>query len=525
MKQQTLKDVFSLLPRKQADHAIKRILKRSKQPALSSAFEIQWAEFELSGKYLRGGISDICDLSTQIVSGSQSFAGIDLLARRARRGDVTAGHLEWQAEKDMFIWYLPYRYFDNNGKPAIRLRGMVITCGLFGEIIELFNADFGLSEMEKRILFQLVGGLHLRQAAKSDNVSYETKRAHVKFACDKLQCTGQRDLVSKIIGQLVHLMSISDSDLAHSEPCVSLVENFLFDDMQFVTRRHSNGKQLRYLIGGPRDGTPVVMVHGMMFPVVLRGVAKHLERHRIRLIVPIRSGYMESRPLTALFDNTDVIEKGLSEISLISQAEALTKVTLLGNSLGGVIALHLARKRPELFSSLVLLSTNLAQPLEQTSPIGGDFYRGMQNLKSNALLFKLANLEYRNFYSDNRTCEHILKKHFAASSLDLDVLDGVYCGDAAYEMFAATYTSSIVGIAEDFFHVFNHRETGADKLSIPVSIIHGAQDPLSTYEEVREILKNTKTGENTVIENAGHFAVASHGDDVWRGVAQACRLQ
>jgi len=55
-------------------------------------------------------------------------------------------------------------------------------------------------------------------AARDDRVSYETKRAHTKTASMKLGCAGQKDLVRMAMGQLVHLMSVSDSELRQADP-------------------------------------------------------------------------------------------------------------------------------------------------------------------------------------------------------------------------------------------------------------------------------------------------------------------
>lgn len=519
MRKHTLEAVFSLLPQEHINSAMRHIVERAYAFVSLDAFEIRWAELELDGTFLRGGISDISDLSSQIVTNSQRDQGIDLIVRRAARGDLCAGMLEWVPEHGLFLWYLPYRRCDENGKPGTRLRGLLVTEPVFGETLELFNSMGFLTVAEKRTIFQLVGGLELREAALIDDVSYETKRAHTKTACEKLGCSGQKDLVRKTMGQLFHLMSVGDSELRQSETASFFTNAYLGEDMRLIVRHRARGGVLRYLVGGPSDGTPIVFVHGMMFPVILRGVSQFLERHKLRLFVPIRAGYLESRALATLFSETDLLDLGLEEICAVIREENLGRVTLVGNSLGAIVAMTLARKRPELFSGLVLQSANLARPGHKTAGGSADFYSGMHELKSDEFLFRLANLEYRKFYSNAETCRHILKTHFAENQLDIEVLEGRYCGAPAYEMFAATYTSSIVGIAEDFRFVMSKRQQSQQPQQIPVCAIQGDQDPLTSIDELKNWLAGSDSRDFVTIPDAGHFAAASHGSEVWGATA------
>ena len=520
MRTETFDDIFSLLPRPTAALAAQRIQERLKRPIRLEAFEFRWAEFELSGGFIRGGISDISDLTTVVVDRPGADRRIDLLARRAAAGDVSAGHLEWVREHGCLLWYLPYRFYEG-GKAGVRLRGIVVDSLLFSEIVGLFNGAANLTASETRVLFQLVGGVELRLASQVDRVSYETKRSHAKSAAEKLRCAGQKDLIRKLLGQLFHLMSISEADLREVGTEAAFAETYLGGDMRFAVRRHGSGAVLRYLVGGPEAGIPVFMVPGMMFPVPLRGVGQVLERHGIRLYVPIRRGYLEARPFAALFGGGNVIEQSLREAALIVAAENIAPVHLVGNSLGAHVAVRLALERPDLFTGLTLLSANLARPSEEASRKGGSFYRGMHRLKSDALLFKLVNLEYRKFYSDSETCRHILRTHFARNEADLAVLDGAYTGSAAYDMFAATYATSVVGIAEDFRHAMTGGGADASKLAIPLSIVHGDDDPLTGFEEVVAAFGGPVCGEVLPVPGAGHFASVSHADEVWAAVARA----
>jgi len=522
MKNDTLDAVFSLLPGSQADLAMQHVHERAARNAGTAAFDMRWADFDFTGRFLRGGISNILDLETQTISNSQSDFGIDLLASRAIQGDLSAGLMEWNDRHELLLWYLPFHSSDSTGVINTRLRGLAVNCDLFIEVMELFNDSANLTLAEMRTVFHLVAGLGLRESGQMDGVSYETKRVYIKSAGDKMNCAGQKDLVRKVMGQMYLLMSVSESGLKHAETAASFAENYLHDDMRFMTRHHPSGGILRWLVGGPVNGRPVVLVHGMMFPVILRGVARFLDQHNIRLYVPIRSGYLESRPFSALIDQSHLIENGLREIAFIIEEEGLAPVPVVGNSLGAAIAARFAAVRPDLCSSLILMSPNLALPDENPDKQASAFYQGMHDLKSDKFLFKLVNLEYRKFYSNSEICRHILKTHFSKSPTDLKVMDGFFTGFPVYDMFASTYSSSVVGIAEDFRHVMTDGEFDEKFPTIPLSLIHGEKDPLTSVAEIHEFFQSPRHGGiERIIAGAGHFAPMSHGDEVWRSVVEA----
>jgi pimeloyl-ACP methyl ester carboxylesterase len=110
------------------------------------------------------------------------------------------------------------------------------------------------------------------------------------------------------------------------------------------------GTRLHALIGGPPDGPPLVLLHG------LGGsrsnwafLAPELARTRRVLVVDL-PGHGRSSPLPAapgLGPYADRVAKLLEE-------EGLAPADIVGHSLGGLVGIRLAVRRPELVRSLVL---------------------------------------------------------------------------------------------------------------------------------------------------------------------------
>jgi pimeloyl-ACP methyl ester carboxylesterase len=108
------------------------------------------------------------------------------------------------------------------------------------------------------------------------------------------------------------------------------------------------GCRLRYFVGG--QGLPVVLVHGLGGCAVnWVDVAPLLARSR-RVLVPELPGHGRSAPLAAV-PNLAVFA---DRIGSIADREGMAPAAYVGHSLGAVVALRLALRRPEAVSALVL---------------------------------------------------------------------------------------------------------------------------------------------------------------------------
>jgi pimeloyl-ACP methyl ester carboxylesterase len=110
------------------------------------------------------------------------------------------------------------------------------------------------------------------------------------------------------------------------------------------------GGRLRYFVGG--EGPALLLVHG------LGGAASNWVElapalaRRARVLVPDLPGHGGSPPLPA----TPSLDAFADRLALLAEREALGPAIVVGHSLGGVVALCLARRRPEQVRALVLVS-------------------------------------------------------------------------------------------------------------------------------------------------------------------------
>lgn len=112
-------------------------------------------------------------------------------------------------------------------------------------------------------------------------------------------------------------------------------------------------ERLAYEIHG--DGEPILFVHGSFMEDALRPIIDEAALRDYRRIHYDRGGYGESSPRDGVFS----FELGAADaLDLIYRLD-LGSAHVVGYSLGGVIALQLARSNPEVVKSLVLIEPPL----------------------------------------------------------------------------------------------------------------------------------------------------------------------
>jgi pimeloyl-ACP methyl ester carboxylesterase len=110
------------------------------------------------------------------------------------------------------------------------------------------------------------------------------------------------------------------------------------------------GSRMRYFVGGAEDASPLVLVHGLGGAATnWVDLAPILARRR-RVLVPELPGHGLSTPLPVV-PNLAVFA---DRVALVAEAEGMLPAAFVGHSLGGVVAIRLALRRPADVSALVL---------------------------------------------------------------------------------------------------------------------------------------------------------------------------
>lgn len=124
----------------------------------------------------------------------------------------------------------------------------------------------------------------------------------------------------------------------------------------------ASGVRVRIAESGPRDGAPVIMVPGWGGTVYMfRHAFDQLARRGMRAIAMDPRGFgLSDRPTAPGSYSLDAY---LADLSSLLDALGLERAALVGQSMGGAIALHFALRFPERVTRLVLINPAGLVPL------------------------------------------------------------------------------------------------------------------------------------------------------------------
>jgi pimeloyl-ACP methyl ester carboxylesterase len=108
------------------------------------------------------------------------------------------------------------------------------------------------------------------------------------------------------------------------------------------------GGRIGYLAGG--EGPPLVLVHGLGGSATNWCELAPLLARRHRLLIPDLPGHGRSEPLPGLSG----LEPFADRIAAVMEREGMRRAPVVGHSLGGLVVLRLALRRPGLVSAVVL---------------------------------------------------------------------------------------------------------------------------------------------------------------------------
>ena len=110
------------------------------------------------------------------------------------------------------------------------------------------------------------------------------------------------------------------------------------------------GVRTEYWTGG--DGPPLLLVHGLGGAAVNFTELAPILAGRRRVLVPDLPGHGGTEPL----GRVETVDDLAAHIAALAEHEGMLPASVVGNSLGGLVALRLAVSRPEAVSALALVA-------------------------------------------------------------------------------------------------------------------------------------------------------------------------
>ena len=243
------------------------------------------------------------------------------------------------------------------------------------------------------------------------------------------------------------------------------------------------GFRIHYLEAG--RGEPVVLLHGMggegaRWMPTIEGLAPH-----VRVIAPDQIGFGQSdKPLTAYHSG---VFAGF--VAGFMKAIAVPKATLIGQSMGAAVALHVAVHRPELVERLVLV--NGVFRMNSDPPPAPPDWHARQIANAGTLEESREYLEKA--YHDRSLVTDALVEHNLVLRLR-----------SAYtiESMQTAGARGLGGLTEEELRA----------ISVPTLLVWGMNDPLSPLRRAEQLNALIKSSRKVLIDKAGHFPFLEHPD-------------
>lgn len=258
-----------------------------------------------------------------------------------------------------------------------------------------------------------------------------------------------------------------------------------------ATFKSHDGTVLHYDIVG--KGERIVMLSGGpgFSPEYLRPVAEKLaDKYAFVLLHQRGTG----KSVLEKHDGETLALKNLvGDLEALRKELKSEKLCIVGHSFGGILSMMYAREYPERVAMLALVDS------------GGPTLKSV--LKFNANLESRFSEEDRIKIKEWSDVERVKENRRRA------VLEVTRAKASAYFADRAKAQPFMAALTEDSFNDQMFRavvpqmftldlRAGLEKVTAPVLILHGRQDPLETAEELRETFPKAKV---ELLENAGHF--------------------
>jgi pimeloyl-ACP methyl ester carboxylesterase len=270
----------------------------------------------------------------------------------------------------------------------------------------------------------------------------------------------------------------------------------------------ANELQLEYEIGGPADGRPLLMIHGVGAQLIrwpqefcdALGAAGFrtirydsrdvgLSTHLYDAPVPSLAAIMQARRRGEEPKIPYTVSHLAADAAALLRALRIESAHVLGVSLGGQIAQTLAIEYPQRVLSLTLMMTHTGNPdLPPSAP---------------EAMEKLAAVAPNPFEDEAGYLEHSVALNRALGSPDYPIEDEVLRDFAARAARRAFYPS---GAARQLAASRGSPDRRPDlgRLNVPTLVIHGTDDPLVPVEGGEDIARNVKGAMLLKINGMGH---------------------
>lgn len=366
---------------------------------------------------------------------------------------------------------------------------------------------FGLTVAETRVARELLTGATLPEIASVTGRSVDTLRTQLKSIRRKTYTSNQQ--------QLVRIMTGLEALIA---PESSACENTGRTDHVFLL---PDGRKMAYRCFGPDRGLPCLFIHNMLngpnFPAAL---VRDIHRLGIRLICPIRPGFGSSDPdpVTKAHPK-EAPDRFCADVTAFLKHLGHARVVAVGHMSGALYAYRLAQLHPDLVAGVFNISG--AVPITDMRQIRAMHYRQQVMALTARFTPRMLPTLLRAGISqiDSGGVEAFLNALYRRGTPDRAIAERVENRDMLFTGFRQIIQQGHHSFAIDSYHVVRDWSRYCDGLQQPVTLIHGATDPVVTEDSVGQFA--ARMGFDAEIHsNVGQLVLYHKGREVLQGLKE-----
>ncbi len=248
-----------------------------------------------------------------------------------------------------------------------------------------------------------------------------------------------------------------------------------------------DGFKIYYKFLNKQFGKPVlIFLHGWLGNwTTFKKEINHFQKKYSILYLDFRGHGLSDKPIKLKDYN---IIKLRRDIEGIIKKENISKVTLVGFSMGGMVSLLFTVKHPELVDKLVLINTTHKNPF---------FSSKSSYIKNHKNFFKIL----CDFIVKNTK---IKKEHYSHVDFDISKLKNA---NSLNITFNSLLNIPLHSAFATFEGMFNYKVRGISKIESPTLIISTTDDPLFSASIEKKLARNIKTSKHIIKKGTHHLII------------------
>jgi pimeloyl-ACP methyl ester carboxylesterase len=251
--------------------------------------------------------------------------------------------------------------------------------------------------------------------------------------------------------------------------------------------------------GGPADGSPIVLVHGLGGTHLnwVRVARELAERGRIyALDLPGFGLSTAGRRTTSVQANAAILNRFLRDV-------VGEPAVLVGNSMGGMVSLLAADAQPESVTGLVLVDPSIPVPRHKPD----------LEITSQFLLYAVPYFgqrymaRTRNRMTDRQMVQRVINLCFVDPSKASAALMDTATALVAYRRTMPAQDAAFLQAARSLMLLLTRPKTYNElmnRIDVPVLLVHGDRDRLVPVAAARKVLARNPRWESAILAGVGH---------------------